>query len=124
MSGLRVRVRLVLESTTEHLVFLRDVSSSIHAAAQKMSPWGRRDGRQVTSIRLHKSKTDVLSDTHTQYTFAVYSITQPRATFSLSTVFYIITLHTGLDMNLQQNYKEKNIPKNFLTGHSEGFSSH
>lgn len=74
MSGLRVRVRLVLESTTEHLVFLRDVSSSIHAAAQKMSPWGRRDGRQVTSIRLRKSETDVLSDTHTHSTHLQYTV--------------------------------------------------
>lgn len=31
----------VLESTIEHLVFLRDVSSLIHAVTRRMSLWGR-----------------------------------------------------------------------------------
>lgn len=101
---------------------------SVHRFMPRPRRWVPGDGE--TGDRLHLSdcirarRMSFLTHTHTQYTFAVYSIAQPRATFSLSTVFYIITLHTGLDMNLQQNYKEKNIPKNFLTGHSEGFSSH
>lgn len=125
MFGLRVCVCLVLESTSEHLVFLHDVSSSIHAAAQRMSPWGRRDRRQVTSIRLHKSETDVLSDSHT-HRVHICSIQchTTKGNFLAKYSFYIITLHTDLDMNLQQDYKEKKIPQKMWIGHSEGFPAY